>query len=251
MKSEFWHERWEANQLGFHQTEVNPLLREHWPKLCVPKGASVFVPLCGKSLDMVWLRAAGHPVVGVEISPIAIRDFFADAGIESTSAASPRMATTARDGTLVSDTVPDNMPGNAPHRTGAPLTRSSGGGVDLYCGDFFALEAAQLADVRAVYDRASLIALPPEMRMRYAKHLSKVLPETVSILLITIEYDQSRMKGPPHSVPPDEVEQLFGEAFGIECLWSSGPEEPTERFRERGVESWCENVWQLERRSAR
>jgi len=247
VKSEFWHERWEANQLGFHQAEVNSLLREHWPKLGVPKGASVFVPLCGKSLDMVWLRAAGHPVVGVEISPIAIRDFFAEAGIESTSAASPKVATTARDDTHVLGDVP----GNAPSEAFDPLIRSSGGGFDLYCGDFFALEAVQLADVRAVYDRASLIALPPEMRMRYAKHLARVLPEAVTILLITIEYDQSRMKGPPHSVAPDEVEQLFGESFEIECLWSSGPAEPTERFRERGLESFSESVWRLERKSAR
>lgn len=221
MKAEFWHERWEANQLGFHQTEVNPLLGEQWPKLGVASDAAVFVPLCGKSLDMTWLRALGHLVVGVEISPIAIRDFFKEAGIESKT----RRPTPADDA----------------------LVCSSGGGYDLYCGDFFALEPRHLAHVRAVYDRGSLIALPPEMRIRYAKHLANVLPRAVSILLLTLEYDQSRMNGPPHSVPATEVEKLFGSSFEIESLWSSGPSEPTERFRERGIDTWCETAWRLSR----
>jgi thiopurine S-methyltransferase len=238
MKIEFWHERWESNQLGFHQTEVNPLLREHWSRLDVPTGATVFVPLCGKSLDMLWLRAAGHAVIGIELSPIAIRDFFSAAEIESTSSATPGAAPIAGD---ANDVISE--PGG--------LGCSTGGGFHLFCGDFFALEPTHLAGVRAVYDRASLIALPPEMRVRYAEHLAGVLPAEVSIFLITIEYDQSQMKGPPHSVPADEVTRLFGDNFEIECLGSSGPEEPPERFRERGIESLCESVWRLERKGAR
>ncbi len=224
MKVEFWHERWETNQLGFHQTEPNPQLREYWPKLGLPSGSRVFVPLCGKSLDMIWLREAGHPVVGVEISPIATRDFFAQANVV------PRAISSSD--------------------AGDDLVLCSGGGYDLYCGDFFALGTDPLADVRAVYDRASLIALPREMRIRYAYHLDKVLPTSVSILLLTVEYDSSRMKGPPHSVLASEVEGLFGESFEIECLWSSGPEEPGPRFRERGLDSWTEKAWRLTRGGA-
>jgi thiopurine S-methyltransferase len=217
MQARFWHERWESNQLGFHQSEVNPLLRAHWPRIDPPAGASVFVPLCGKSLDMHWLREAGHPVIGVEISPIAVADFFAEAGITPTR--------TSR----------------------GELERSAGEGFELYCGDFFALEKFHLAEVEAVYDRASLIALPEEMRARYASHLAEILPESVSGLLITIEYDQARMDGPPHSVPAEEVEDLFGAAFEIERLWSSGPVAPTDRFRERGLTVWTETAWRLSR----
>lgn len=224
MKAEFWHERWESNQLGFHQTEINPVLIEYWPTLGVAADGPVFVPLCGKSLDMHWLRAAGHPVIGIDLSPIAVQDFFVEAKIDSTSATS----STGR----------------------SALELSTGGGYALYCGDFFDLEPNHLASVHAVYDRASLIALPPETRRRYAEHLTAILPVVVSILLITIEYDSSRMNGPPHSVPASEVEALFGPAFEIEALWSSGPEEPTPRFRERGLESWNETVWRLRRGSS-
>ena len=221
MKARFWHERWESNQLGFHQSEVNALLREHWPRLGAPAGGSVFVPLCGKSLDMRWLREAGHGVVGVEISPIAIADFFTEAGIQA-------IRTTEGD-----------------------FERSVGGGFELYCGDFFAFEKSHLADVTAVYDRASLIALPEEIRARYAAHMIEILPDPVSVLLITIEYDQARMDGPPHSVPPQEVERLFGSAFSIEQLWASGAVAPTDRFRERGLDLWSETVWRLSRGHAR
>ena len=217
MKARFWHERWESNQLGFHQSEVNGLLREHWPRISAAAGEKVFVPLCGKSLDMVWLRDAGHPVIGVEISPIAIADFFSDAGIEPTRS------------------------------TVGQLARSAGGGFELYCGDFFALEPTHIAGVTAVYDRASLIALPEPMRARYAAHMIAILPESVRILLITIEYDQASMDGPPHSVPPQEVERLFGSAFSVERLWTSGEVAPTDRFRERGLEVWSETVWRLSR----
>ncbi|MBJ18403.1 MAG: thiopurine S-methyltransferase [Deltaproteobacteria bacterium] len=218
MKAEFWKERWETDQLGFHQTETNAHLKQFWAELEATAGATVFVPLCGKSLDMRWLRSIGHPVIGVEISPIAVCDFFKAAGIEA--------KTSASDGGLV---------------------RSSGGGYDLYCGDFFALEAHHLADVRAVYDRASLIALPPKMRERYAKHLAKALPATVSILLIALEYDPSRMQGPPHCVPASEIEALFGAAFEVERLWSSGPQEASEYFRARGLDASTTTVWRIER----
>ena len=108
MKARFWHERWESNQLGFHQSEVNDLLREYWPRIGAPSGGSVFVPLCGKSLDMRWLREAGHRVIGVELSPIAVADFFSGAGIQPTRS------------------------------TEGDLERSIGGGFELLCGDFFA-----------------------------------------------------------------------------------------------------------------
>ncbi len=214
----FWHERWESGQLGFHQADVNDLLKQHWSALEVDPSAPVFVPLCGKSLDMRWLRERGHPVIGVEISPIAIREFFEEAGIESHS---------------------DTTDG---------FERFSGGGFTLYCGDFFDLTKAPFAEVRAVYDRASLIALPESGRSRYVRHLTGILPETVSILLITIEYDPGQMEGPPYSVSPQEVDQLFGESFEIETLWESGIVPASPRFQERGLSTWQERVQRLVRR---
>ena len=217
MKAAFWHDRWKNNQIGFHNEEVNERLTQHWPTLETEEGAKVFVPLCGKSLDMRWLRQQGHPIVGVDLSPIAIHAFFREAGI-----------------TPLEDS------------SGA-LTRSSAEGFDLYCGDFFDLTKKDLSGTRACYDRGSLIALPPDLRKRYAEHLTRILPERVTILLITLEYDQTKMSGPPHSVPPTEVEDLFGGSFEVETLWSSGWIDAPQRFRDRGLEERCDSVLRLER----
>lgn len=217
MKAEFWHERWESDQLGFHQEEVNARLAKNWSALALPSEAEVFVPLCGKSLDMVWLRERGHSIVGIELSPIAIRDFFAAGGIEPTI---------------------DEL---------GPLVRFRSAGYTLYCGDFFDLTPEHLANTTACYDRAALIALPPELRARYAAQMTRILPHEISVLLISIEYDQTRMSGPPHSVTPNEVERLFGDQFEIERLESSGFVPAQDRFRERGVDVWCETVFRLSR----
>lgn len=221
MEPRFWHDRWESGELGFHQADVNELLQQHWSALELEADAPVFVPLCGKSLDMHWLRRRGHPVVGVDLSPIAIREFFEETRIRTHSEERGR------------------------------LECVSGGGFTLYCGDFFDLTSAELAGIRGVYDRAALIALPEAVRSRYAAHLDAILPEAVSMLLITIEYEQTRMEGPPYSVASDEVERLFGESFEIETLWHSGVVPASPRFQERGLETWQEHVQRLVRPAAR
>jgi thiopurine S-methyltransferase len=219
MESKFWHERWESGQLGFHQESVNETLKSHWHRLSIDTNAPVFVPLCGKSLDMIWLRERGHPVLGIELSPIALEDFFTAADVESDRSSQ------------------------------GALERYAGGGFDLFCGDFFEIESDDLSSVRAVYDRAALIALPPEMRKRYANHLIEVLPSEAQILLITISYDQSKMNGPPHSVTASEIDALFGSAFEIEDLEVGDPVAPGPRFIERGLDLWQERVQRLTRKA--
>jgi thiopurine S-methyltransferase len=221
MKAAFWHERWQSNQLGFHQAEVNPHLASHWPTLGVDPAAAVFVPLCGKSLDMVWLHDRGHPVIGVELSPIACRDFFAEQALTAQPTAH------------------------------GELERWSAPGYTIHCGDFFALSSADLDGVAGVFDRGSLVALPPEMRRRYADHMARILPPGAQVLLVTVDYDQSEMNGPPHSVPAREIEALYAERFEIERLAAHGPSEPPPHFQERGLRSMCEVIWRLARRGTR
>jgi thiopurine S-methyltransferase len=217
LKAEFWHERWKKSEIGFHNETANAHLTEYWPGLEIEEGAPVFVPLCGKSLDMHWLQDRGHPVVGVELSPIAVHDFFSEAGL--------------------SPSIDES----------GSLTRSSAKGFDLYCGDLFDLDVPQVTMTRACYDRGSLIALPPDLRVRYAEHLTRILPTSMTILMITLEYDQSKMNGPPHSVSQEEVEKLFGQEFEIEKLWSSGWVEASPRFRSRGLETRRDTVLRLDR----
>jgi thiopurine S-methyltransferase len=197
---------------------VNPLLERNWPRLDLAAEAPVFVPLCGKSLDMHWLHDRGHPVTGVELSPIAIREFYEEAGMESRS------------------------------ESHGALDLVSGGGFELYRGDLFELTREDLARICGVYDRACLIALPPSLRSRYAEHLIEILPEPAEILLITIEHDQTQKSGSPHSAPLSEIDQLFGGAFTIDELATSGVLDAPPHFQERGLVSWQERVQRLARR---
>ncbi|MBI1175250.1 MAG: thiopurine S-methyltransferase [Sideroxydans sp.] len=218
MKKDFWLERWEREEIGFHQDEVNPHLARHWPTLSPAAGSTVFVPLCGKSLDMVWLHNHGHPVVGVELSPVAVESFFAENGYTPTT------------------------------RETRDFRQFEAGGIRILCGDFFDLTAGDLKDVDAVFDRASLVALPPEMRQRYSNHLMEILPSRTHILLITFEYDQAAMPGPPFSVSPEEVHALYREHAEIKLLEQVDILEATPRFKARGLDHLHENVFLLTRR---
>ena len=181
MDRDFWLARWQSDQIGFHQAEINAMLQRYWPRLGIDPGGAAFVPMCGKSLDMRFLAQRGHPVIGVELSELAVCGYFEQAGED---------------------------PKREAHGAGF---RFEGKGTTLYCGDYFELGATELAAVRGVFDRAALIALPPPMRRRYVEHALATLPRAagVQILLLTIEYDQQSVAGPPFSVGDDEVRSLY------------------------------------------
>lgn len=214
----FWHDRWQQGQIGFHQPDHHPALLATWPTLGLADGARVFVPLCGRSLDMAWLAARGHDVVGIELSPIAVEGFFAHERLE------PR-----RD------------------RFG-PLERWRAGRYELLCGDFFDLDRGILGDVAGWYDRAALVALPPDLRRRYVERLAGLLPAGARGLLVTVDYDQSRMDGPPFSVPPGEVAALCGASYDLEALSRQDVIAENARFRERGLDAFFESTFRLMRR---
>ena len=188
MEAQFWLERWREGRTHFHQERVTPLLQKYWPQLALPAGSTVLVPLCGKSLDMLWLAARGHRVLGVELSPLAVERFFAENRLQ------PR--------------VHESRYGRH-HRAGQ---------IELICGDAFALDTAALADCAGVYDRAALIALPPDLRQRYAEAVCARLPAGCRGLLITLEYPQAEKAGPPFSVDEREVHALYGAHWDIDAL---------------------------------
>ncbi len=215
MDRDFWHERWQRNEIGFHQQEINAHLQDFWGQLAVPAGGLVFVPLCGKSRDLLWLRARGHTVLGVEISPIAVRDFFAE------NALTPQVL-----------------------HQGA-FERYEADGLAILCGDFFDLTPELVQGVAGVYDRASLIALPPELRTRYAEHSTAILPPAAGTLLVTMEYAQNEMSGPPFAVREDEVRRLYEKRNTVTRLFSKDILAENPRFRERGLSALAEKVYRL------
>lgn len=185
MQAEFWQKRWERDQIGFHLEAVNPYLLQHWPALGLAADSRVLVPLCGKSLDLSWLAAQGMRVLGVELAQKAVEGFFEEHQLE------PRV------------------------RQHGVFQVYEAGPVELWCGDFFALSAADVADCRGLYDRAALIALPPSMRERYAAHLNQIMAQGAQGLLITLDYDQAQMDGPPFSVADQEVQALFAGSWQL------------------------------------
>ncbi len=210
MHPDFWHERWQQNQIGFHQDEVHPYLRQFWPNTA---SGRIFVPLCGKTLDLWWLRQQGHSVVGVELSPIAVQAFFDEAGVTP--------AITAK----------------------GPMECWQASDIQLYCGDFFALRPEDVTDCEMIYDRAALIALPPDLRREYVSHLHHLFPQGAHMLLVTLDYPQAEMNGPPFAVSDTEVRNLYS---SVQQLASQDVLTQNERFSQRGVSRLNENAYMIE-----
>ena len=158
MDASFWHQKWADNNIAFHNSEVNPLLVKHFEALALEKGDRIFVPLCGKTLDIAWLLSKGYRVAGAELSKVAIEQLFAELGVE-----------------------PDVT-------EQGEMTRYSATDIDIFVGTIFALSHERLGAVDAVYDRAALVALPGEMRDRYTTHLTEIINKAPQLL---ISYDCS------------------------------------------------------------
>jgi thiopurine S-methyltransferase len=187
MDASYWHRKWQHNEIAFHEPRANPLLVEHFGALALPAGSRVFVPLCGKTLDIGWLLTQGCRVVGAELSAVAVSQLFEELGL------SPKVSSAGR------------------------LQHHDGGALEVFVGDIFDLTAALLGHVDASYDRAALVALPADLRPRYAAHLTATT-QSAAQLLICYEYDQAAQAGPPFSIDPDEVHRLYQGHYAASLL---------------------------------
>lgn len=184
--NELWQQCWRDRDTAFHQKAVNASLIRFWPRLGLAPGDRIFVPLCGKSLDLLWLAGQGHPVVGVELSPLAARAFFKENRMQPV------------------------------RRKQGKFTLWQSGRIDILCGDLFDLAASDLGNIAAVFDRASLTALPEEIRHAYLAHLRKILPAACKILLLTTEEpDIGETREQPFAIA-DEITRLYARAFDID-----------------------------------
>ena len=207
---EFWHSKWASNQIGFHLDDVNPLLIEHWHRTEPKREDKIFVPLCGKSEDLVWLATKHNQVHGVELSSLAVRSFFAEHFY-----------------------TPLVIQLNAHHE----LYQFDE--LSIYTGDYF---TAPVETYDIVYDRAALVALPEEMRKEYVERLKSLLNPGGRILLVTLDYEQHEMAGPPFSVPQEEIEQLFAE-FSVERLHQDSANAQHPKRAKKGLSRFAEEVW--------
>jgi thiopurine S-methyltransferase len=214
---DFWHDRWRIGQTGFHQSSADGSLIRHWEGLALPKSSRVFVPLCGKSLDLLWLRAQAHEVIGVELSDIALQAFFMENGVA------------------------------ARRRIVPPFDLYEVENLECYRGDLFDLTAERLGNVAAVYDRASLVSWAPDRRGRYVEHLTALTGARTQMLLVALEYPQAEMNGPPFSVDSEEVHRLFSPHHSIDELARRDVLADEPRMRARGLSSLAEVCYRLRR----
>lgn len=211
MDANFWHQKWESNEIGFHRDTPNPLLVSHFNALSLAKDSRIFLPLCGKTLDIGWLLSQNMRVVGVELSETAIRQLFISLGI-----------------------VPRITENN-------DMQHYQAENIDIFAGDFFNLSSEMLGTVDAIYDRAALVALPAEMRSQYTAHLMAIT-HMAPQLLICFEYDPTLLEGPPFSINSAEIRQHYANSYELTLLQSTEVA--------GGLKEQCaaqENVWLLEK----
>jgi thiopurine S-methyltransferase len=217
VQPEFWLDRWRNAQIGFHQAAVDRRLQAYWPTLEVAANSRVFVPLCGKSLDLLWLRERGHSVVGVELSPIAVEALVTEHGIP------------------------------ARRRRLADFDVYEADGLTLFCGDFYKLTPALLGNVCAVFDRAALISWTPALRAPYVEHLASLTRPGSQTLLIAVEYPETQMSGPPFPLTRDTIDKLYAERYSIEELGRHEILELEPRLQARGLSELSEVCYRLTR----
>ncbi len=210
---DFWHQKWASNQIGFHLEDVNPLLIKHWQATKPQRDDKVLVPLCGKTEDLIWLAQRHDEIQGAELSKIAVRSFFAEHFY-----------------------TPIVTPVSGQHE----LYQFDE--LSIYVGDFF---TAPLSKADIVYDRAALVALPESMRVQYAEHLKSLLSDKGRILLVTLDYVQEEMSGPPFNVHEDEVTRLFS-GFKITRLERDEADDTHPKIAKKGLSRFAEEVWLIE-----
>lgn len=209
MDANFWHQKWATKEIGFHQPQAHPLLVKHLQQLQLKPGARIFLPLCGKTLDIHWLLSQGFQVAGAELSELAIKELFIELDI------APQITQLGK------------------------ITRYSAPKLDIFVGNIFALSREQLGQVDAIYDRAALVALPETMRNDYAEHLVAI-SHRARQLLISFEYDQSKLQVPPFSVCPQAVSQLYSKHYELQLLTTQALDSPF-----KGQVDAVEHVWHL------
>jgi len=217
MQKEDWLDRWQKNHIGFHQGSVNAHLENYINNFDLKPGDRIFMPLCGKAHDIAWLAKQGFEVIGIEIAGIAIESFFSEFKMQYQQFQSEKF-----------------------------ILRTSGN-IMLFEGDYFDLQSDDLAECKLVYDRAALIAMDDASRVRYSTHMQAITPTDCDMFLVTLDYDQKRMSGPPFSVSKDEVFKYYQDQYQIELLEKIQIVDDEPRWRKQGLTSLMESVYRLNR----
>lgn len=215
MEHAFWHDKWSRKEIGFHLSEAHPWLVRYVEDFPLSSDDVVFVPLCGKTLDIGFFLSQNVKVIANELSETAVAELFDDL---------------------------DLTPAIESWGEGGKVYRSDN--LIVYVGDFFQLSESELVDVTVVYDRAAIVALPLEMRGSYGKKISEVCGQAKQIVM-TLEYDQSVMSGPPFSVTRDEINSHYSHAYNIKEVIRKNIIEQEPRFKQKGLSAFYQALYEL------
>jgi thiopurine S-methyltransferase len=211
---DYWQNKWQADDIGFHKGEANPTLLRFFPDLELEVGDQVFVPLCGKSLDMKWLLDQGYDVVGVELSEIAIKTFFEEHD-------------------LVYDSY--DFPGYVVYE---------GDHIKLLQGDIFNLDLDATGECQGFYDRAALIALPPQLRQKYVDRVCAVLEPGAKGIVSSVDYTSPEEVGPPFNITVDQFQKLY-KKFDMDLVGENLKATAPKKLIAKGIETVHEYVYQI------
>jgi thiopurine S-methyltransferase len=218
INDQYWQEKWQQNEIGFNQSTPNILLQKYLPQFNLAVDAKILVPLCGKSIDMIWLSKQGYQVIGIELSPVACRAFFHEHNL--------LMTTTHQDGFIIFKNLEKN--------------------ITLFCGDFFSINKNIIGSIDTIYDRAALIALPEKIRSKYVNYLVSLSDIHTKILLITTAYDQEQMNGPPFSVDENTVRSLYESHFSVHQCYNKPLKSIPNHLQSKGLRAANEQAYILE-----
>ncbi|KTC99854.1 thiopurine S-methyltransferase [Legionella erythra] len=213
---QFWHELWESGNLPFHRLAVNEDLIEFWSFLQTAAKPTILVPLCGKSLDLLWLVEQGAAVTGIELSELAVQQLAAESRIPL-----------------------------KPQRIEHGLCYSSPA-LSIWVHDIFTLPKHCIEPVDGVYDRGALVALPASLRPAYAQRCLNWLKAGGRILLKTLTYDEALMAGPPYHVGADELMDLYPGCTLKLLKKSQRRMEDSDSLFLRGLRDVVDYVWLIE-----
>ena len=186
-----WLDRWKDNRIGFHQNEISPYLLKYAHKL--NKNNTVFVPLCGKSLDMLYLSDNFANVIGVELVKDACDAFVKENNLKATISEKECFVD-------------------------YKITNKNKENIELLCGDIFDIKPKHIKQNIDIFDRASLVALDKEDRAKYAILMIELMSVGSKMLLVSLEYKQSERNAPPYSVDEQEIQKLYANNCKIEML---------------------------------
>lgn len=216
MEISYWHSRWRKSNTGWHMNDVHPQLANLWPQLLFTSNPRVLVPLCGKNIDMKVMADQGSYVIGVEVSQKALQEFM------------------------------DEQPQEFREESSHGFTIYKSDSFELWEGDFFQLPADKIPALDLIYDKASIVALPPDMRRDYAQKILDLCNPHTHMLIQTFEYRQEEMKGPPFSVMEAEVKELFANQLQIDLMHEQSKLDEVSKFRQRGLSSYfIEKIYHL------